>query len=250
MTRRLDPAPRAIQWFGKEPAGRRICRPHGGRRAPYIERSAAPVQSQAGQVQQLGFARATRHLRRKMALGAQQYLAGTRTPAQLGSDVGGIAHQRQRLMLSRPEYSDRHFTAMDADADAGVDRILTLPARSDRRETMLNGACRVQGLVNLRVARISDAESGEHVSLGNLKNLPAPLQNRAREYGEEFPQQRYDIGGRQLLDQPVVSMQVGKQHGGARRLGAARPHRGGDERNSLGRIAWYREHGSTSRSVA
>ena len=29
----------------------------------------------------------------------------------------------------------------------------------------------------------------------NLKNLPAPLQHRAREYGEEFPQQRYDTGG-------------------------------------------------------
>ena len=87
-----------------------------------------------------------------MALGAQQYLAGTRTPAQLSSDVGGIAHQSQRLMLSRPEYSDRHFTAMDPNADADVDRVPVLPARPDRRKAMLNGACRVQGLVNLRVA--------------------------------------------------------------------------------------------------
>ena len=109
-----------------------------------------------------------------MHCGAQQYLAGTRAPAQLGSDVGGIAHQSQRLMLSRPEYSDRHFTAMDPDADAGVDRVLELPARPDRRKTLLNGACRVQGFVDLRVARISDAESGEHVGLGEFEKFARP----------------------------------------------------------------------------
>jgi hypothetical protein len=38
-----------------------------------------------------------------MDRGAQQYLAGSRTPAELGGDVGGIAHQSQRLMLSGPE---------------------------------------------------------------------------------------------------------------------------------------------------
>ena len=112
----------------------------GRRCAPDIQRRAAPLQLQARQMQDGADSPAPRRSTRgrKMDRGGNKHFAGPRTPAQLSRNMGGIAHQGERRMLGGPEHTDRHFSAMDPNADAGVDRVLLLPAMPGPAQNVLN----------------------------------------------------------------------------------------------------------------
>ncbi len=64
---------------------------------------------------------------RKVYRGGKQHFTGPSTSAQLGGDMGGIAHQGERRMLGRAESSNGNLPAMDAEADARIDRKFLLP---------------------------------------------------------------------------------------------------------------------------
>ena len=63
----------------------------------------------------------------KVHCGGKQHFAGPCTPAQLGGNMRGIAHQGERRMLGRAESSNGNFSAVDAEADAGNDRMFLSP---------------------------------------------------------------------------------------------------------------------------
>lgn len=89
-------------------------------------------------------------------------------------------------MFGRTEYSDRNLSPMQPNADVRIEGVPLLPRRSDRGKSLLNHACRRQGLVDIRVARIADAESRHLVGLAQLKDLPAAFQNGASDESKKF----------------------------------------------------------------
>jgi hypothetical protein len=155
--------------------------------------------------------------------GRQQYLAGARPPAQLSGEMDGIAHEGNRGMFRETECPYRNFSPVEPDADAGIERMPLLPGCLDRSKTLLNHACRSHRFVDIRVARIANAESSHLVGLTQPKDLPAAFQDGASYQRKKFSQQRSDYGWGQLLSDRVESVQGRTQHCRTRRLGADGP---------------------------
>ena len=64
---------------------------------------------------------------RKVYRRGKQHFTGPGTPAQLGGNMGGIAHQGERRMRGRAESSNGDLSAVDAEADARINREFLLP---------------------------------------------------------------------------------------------------------------------------
>jgi len=148
------------------------------RHAPDVERLSATTQLVLRELQKryrssvrpLGCAMC---IERSGHLVGEENLAAARAAAQTRGDINGVAHERHGLTPWRSECAERDITEVHANADAGLDRQLAVPAIRNWREVLEYRESGGKRLARAVFARRVHAKSGHHAIAGHVIDLPA-----------------------------------------------------------------------------
>jgi len=148
----------------------------------------------------------------------EENLAAARAAAQTRGDIHRVAYECRGLTPRRPKCAERDITEVHANADAGLDRQLAVPAIRNWREVLEYREPGGQRLTRTVFARRVHAKSGHHAIAGHVIDVPAVCFRGAHKYAVELHQQRYHLSRRQLFSQSGVPAQVNEQYGRAHGL--------------------------------